>query len=1654
MKTLRSLSLIIISILFSLQLMGQSKYGNEWIDHTKTYYKLKVAKTGIYRVTYDQLSKVGFPSSVKSSDLKLISLGKERPLYINSNTTFGNGDFIEFYGEHHTIGVDTFLYQNWTNELFNPKYSLCTDTTTYFLTISPNTNNLRMTTASPNYDNNTLPPSPFCIYEEILVKNNSFYKIKDGEIQQSIYESSEGFGDNVVGESLHKISVSGLKTSNIRPQLKIRYGQGVFNSILNLVWNDREIDKINAPGKINIQKTYNLDNGDIVSNNSLFLKNLASSNDRHRVAFISLTYSRNFEFGSQNAVTFVMPAATAGRYIEMKKDKTTGFAYDINRNIRYPMRVNGDQQKLIISGATTAITYYVPESYDTIPSITIFQPKDWNDAQSEFIIITDLILQGATGAIDQYAAHRSSLVGGGYKTKIVSIHDLYDEFAYGATFHPVSLKNFAAWVDEKWSSAKMIMVIGKGVEYTNMRRPNDIINNYRKFFFVPTFGAPGSDVLAFSKANEHFSRIPVGRLAAKSDVEVLDYLDKLKSYDAAFNLPRTSVDRLWMKKVLHLGGGKTESEQNSIKASLDGFAKIISDTIFGGSISSYYKNSFAIIQTQINKEINDKFNEGISILNFFGHSSPSTWDFSLQNPRDFTNRDRYPFITSFGCYSGNLFSPSTSGISETYVLQPQKAGIAFYASTGTAFIGSLAEYGKKFYKAAFTTNKDNTIGEIINIIAKNNIIPYTNPTELALYTQLTFHGDPALRFFIDDTPDYTFDYTSIKRTSSSIGNENRFNFELDIANIGAFTNDSINVYFYYQLPSGKSSDTIKLRIKPTSSIHRVAFTLPNPGIEATGRNVLYGKIDYDDKINEINETNNFIAAPNGSDGFEFYISGNLARPVYPPNYGIINTPEHYSLKASTASVPVQTQIFKIQIDTTKYFNSPLLETKLIESIGGLMEHKPGLPLRSNMVYYWRISPDSTANQGFQWQNASFVYLPNEEEGWNQSHYFQFTEDKLQDFELSENTNRKFEFEFDQYQLKIRNKIYNSSDLPFYNRNNVNLNSVKRAWDYTGAGLIFNYFDHKTGEVFNPPSGLFGSIPPGGSDPTSAIAFSTKTPEDRKKIIDFIRLANQKQRSLVVLSAISKENEDMAIADWENDKAIFGTTLFEVFEEMGATYFKEFKTLGTVPYIFASKLGSGNKFEVIEEKIGLAKSDIVESEIFLDVIYRKKASLISTVIGPSTKWGNLKFKINEINSSDLSSIDVFGIDNQGQEDKLLQKLTENTSLENIDAANYKYLKLIHTFSDSSTATPTQLDYWRISNAGLSDLAIKVSPDDLPSKLSVNQGEPIEIKYNVVNIGSTNFDSILVKYSIVGENNTSKTSFKRLAPLATGNTISDIIKWETNLGIGGKVKLIVDVNPNLEQDEIYSFNNMYVLDLEIKGDKLNPNLQVYFDGIQILDGDIVSPKPEIKITLRDDNSILPITSASNFTIQLDTAYNLTMDVPTNGPNIRFVPANAQNGTATLTYTPFLKDGDYTLRVQGKDMSGNISGTQPKTVNFRVVTENAVSQVLNYPNPFSNSTQFIFTLTGEDLPDQVSITIMTLSGKVVKEITKEQLGPLKIGLNRTSYKWDGTDEFGDKLANGVYLYKVNILSANGEQYKKRQEGKIDSFFEKNIGKLVIMR
>jgi hypothetical protein len=184
--------------------------------------------------------------------------------------------------------------------------------------------------------------------------------------------------------------------------------------------------------------------------------------------------------------------------------------------------------------------------------------------------------------------------------------------------------------------------------------------------------------------------------------------------------------------------------------------------------------------------------------------------------------------------------------------------------------------------------------------------------------------------------------------------------------------------------------------------------------------------------------------------------------------------------------------------------------------------------------------------------------------------------------------------------------------------------------------------------------------------------------------------------------------------------------------------------------------------------------------------------------------------------------------------------------------------------------------------------------------------------------------------------------------------------------------------------------------------------------------------------------------------------------NSDTLRFTPAtSSNNNVATVDFTPafttqFNPGGDvYQLIVSAKDELGNPAGATPYRIGFEVINKAMISNVLNYPNPFTTSTAFVFTITGSQVPQNIKIEILTITGRVVKEITKQELGDLHVGTNITSYKWNGTDMYGNRLANGVYLYHV-VTNLDGKSLDKytAQGDNTSKFFNNGYGKMYLMK
>jgi len=1648
------------SISAQMEVDGEILFGNEWIDYDKTYVKIKVDEDGIYRVNRQALLSAGVPlNQISLKNLEMYNYGKSINFHADTNE-----EYIEFFGKRNRSELDQFIYLD-KESILNPEYSVVSNDAAYFITWSEDINPLIMDEVITDLNSNSLQPESYYMHQEMTVENQVQYKptVDSEQVRYSNFVASEGYGTGLKSENSVNVPLTNIVEDGPISTVKVRFGANrtAHNTILRI--NGITMETFTHAVNEVIQKEYELTSEQLGSSNlNLQLTGTASEHDKNIIAYTQVIYPREFKLENDTSFMFYLEPSSSERYFEIDgyEINDVPVIYDLGKNIRIqPEKTSDDKIGFLLPPTTTQTQIYLSSSQFGIKEPISIETRDFVDyfnPDYNYLMISseDLRNQDNVDWVQEYADYRASETGGSYIPVIANVDQLYDQFAYGIDRHFIAFRNFGYWSKENFTKPEFMFIIGKGREYRENRTYDQIENNIDAY--VPTWGNPGSDNMILATDEIPLPIFPIGRLAAKNAREVEEYLDKIKQHDQNLHIPQTIEDRQWQKKVLHLSGGDA-TLQEALAANLGVMEDTLTNNIFGADVTTFYKKSIEAIGESTSDAIFNLINNGLSVITFFGHSSVGKFDFSIDNIDKYENKGRYPLVFSLGCYSGNIHT-DVEGISEQFVVRKDKGAICFIAASGTAYVGQQYQYALRYYSRLGGEDYGKPVGTILNNVIEEFS---TNPSYsyITFLQQLTLHGDPAVSLASFESVDVIPDASSIKTIPTFVDTyEDDFEVCFDVANLGKSINVEYDVLIEHFGPDGELvTDTI-LRSRVPIYNERYCLKMPITSNKLVGKNVLKVTVDASDEIDELpspdGELNNKLRSINGTEGFEFFILNNSAIPIFPKEFSIVNESE-ISLVSSTYNALGEDQKFTIQIDSTENYNSPLMKEKEILNVKGIVEWKLDFPMEPKTVYYWRISPDSTTTGvGYVWSESSFVYDLDARDGWNQSHYFQYLKDDFENMSLK--IDRKFFFATNLKEVLIANKVWEPGiPAQFVIDNGFKSSMMDRN---TSPSIGVAVIDTLGKFVMNPIGGEHGSL----NLNTKAIRtfyFKTDNQQSRIALIDFLEDHVPDKYYVCIYNVFKDQNVDFKVPEWQADSLVnFGKNIFNYFESQGAIDIRRMQEVGeALPFGFiyqknVSPLAEG----VAEDRFGSVEVKEALPGFWFEGSFR------SDFIGPAQSWDEVEWDLIEssVMPEDTAFIRIFGYDNNKTNEVLLFDKIEdrNFDIKDIDASTYPFLKVEYYANDFKDVSPAQISKLRVYFNGYADIAVNSTQQYSFHADSLQQGDNLQLVYDISNFSSEKMPAAKVEYRIIDENNNVLTEVRDLPELEGRESKTINFTYNTRQLLG-EHQFQMELNPSHSPLEEYYFNNFGLEEFKVTPDKINPLLDVTFDGIVIMDQDIVSSNPLITVQLLDENPFILLESPENFTILLEYPSGDLEQISIDDPALEFYPAiEGDDNESKIEYNPELKeDGEYKLTIVATDESSNSSGDKNYEVRFRVFNEEMVSNVFNYPNPFSTSTQFIFTLTGNETPGNVLIRIMTLSGKVVREITAAELGNLNIGINRTEYKWDGRDEFGDKLGNGTYLYQVITKKMDGSDYKHFSDptqNNTDYLFKEGFGKLVIIR
>lgn len=406
-------------------------------------------------------------------------------------------------------------------------------------------------------------------------------------------------------------------------------------------------------------------------------------------------------------------------------------------------------------------------------------------------------------------------------------------------------------------------------------------------------------------------------------------------------------------------------------------------------------------------------------------------------------------------------------------------------------------------------------------------------------------------------------------------------------------------------------------------------------------------------------------------------------------------------------------------------------------------------------------------------------------------------------------------------------------------------------------------------------------------------------------------------------------------------------------------------------------------------------------------------LTTTKLGPVSNWDTLFVDYQIPNGAELS-VTPFGI-KQNEEVDTLSTFILNSStipINFISPKSYPYAKFRFKFTQNEDGESPSISQIGVSHHNTPELAINYQTASI-DRDTVMQGESIAVNYKASNVGEGRALNVRTKVDLFFNNNILENVFDSTLLYINSETSIDIgfEKLITTEYEPGSYKFVIDLDTDNSTLELYEDNNSFELPFLVTRDTVtsisSAVVSANFDGYEIYDGDYVSSSPEIDIIL-DYEGQFEVSDTNSFQISL------------NGRKINFSSLNTvyetQNSRIIFKYNPTFEDGDYSLSVVGENIRPANSSDNEFIRFFKISSENKILYPYNFPNPFVNETHFTFKLT--QVPNEIRIKIYTIAGRLIREI-KVDKSQLNFDFNRIF--WDGRDEDGDLLANGVYLYKI---------------------------------
>jgi hypothetical protein len=764
----KSCALLLFATMLGIQALAQPSVlsNGEW-------YKITIPKTGVYKLDYNQLKRLGI--NVDAIDPRTIKIygnpggmlpqpnATERPNDLLQNAilvqgesdgVFNTSDVVFFYAE----GADAQAYDP-QRAIMKYEYNLYADKNYHFLTVGgeqgKRIRQAEQVTATVRIDQ----------FEDVVHHELTKYNLLksgrewlgerfDNSGEQVIKIDVEGIVQGSIVKLVSDVAAYSLQGSVFTLSMNnVLVGEQPVDSVPNYQYGDKadhkrdtfllSADAMAMPNRISQEIKYTFSKG-------------SSSNATGYLDFFTITSKRKLAvYGSQTLFRSSQSTQQASTIFNVANSSDNTQVWDVSNSTEPIVHT-------LFNGAFTASTEtlkdfivvneaFAPEAIAKIDNQNLHALSS-----TEFLIITD---DGLKPEAERLAQHRSS--HSNMLATVVTVNQVYNEFSSGRQ-DVTAIRDFVRHVKNLYPTAlKYVLMFGKGsYDYKNALRDN--VNR------VPTYEARNSvnplstfssdDFFALLDANEGEWKecnncgatadlnanldIGIGRIPAKNTEQAKNTVDKIIDYDT-----KSTGQGSWQSLITFVADDGDNNLHQDDADQLATELEAAPSSIF--SAKKIYLDSYEQISRpagqiapDVSTAIKNVLNEGSLIINYSGHGNEYVWaqervldELLIVN----TDNKRLPFLVTATCEFGRHDDPVVSSVAEISLLRKEHGAIGLLSTTRPVYANNNFVLNRAFYEVLLTKNNGHyqAVGDVFRQTKNNSLIGIAN-------RNFSLLGDPSM----------------------------------------------------------------------------------------------------------------------------------------------------------------------------------------------------------------------------------------------------------------------------------------------------------------------------------------------------------------------------------------------------------------------------------------------------------------------------------------------------------------------------------------------------------------------------------------------------------------------------------------------------------------------------------------------------------------------------------------------------------------------------------------------------------------------------------------------------------------------------------------------------------------------------------------------